>query len=425
MAFMREYLLIWKKKRSYFIRPLSKLHLPAKTAIFFLIFIASPYRLIQVVSSMRSESATLPLKIGKKIFDFFGQSEFRKRSISFFLLLCAPLLDAQLPAPFRGLELPFQYQEKSFETLVLERREEIASLNKRWSDKLKASEHEAFFTLFAKGELRESSTGSGGTYILYDSEEVARYVIQPTDEDLLCLHNKAKASCLDNRAMRTRLHIPPYYSAQTKSLSYDLATLLHLQAVTPPTFLAILSHPLFFDCNDILQTPIGETTREKLCAVQSFWPDIDNLHDLAEKWLASGVTDESLLDLIYQESFEDLYLFIWLIYDTDAHAGNLFAQKGTDDRYLLCKLDNALSFPDHNTGLYNALFFLPNAHLLPSKRLKERLEGLCFEAINELFTFYERESAAKPFWQRVEKLKALLDDHTLNFRQIDQNLLQP
>ena len=69
------------------IRPLSKLALSAKIALFFLIFIASPYRPIQVVSSMRSKSAMLPLKIGKKIFDFFGQSEFRKRSIFLFTML--------------------------------------------------------------------------------------------------------------------------------------------------------------------------------------------------------------------------------------------------------------------------------------------------------------------------------------------------
>ena len=59
----------------------------AKPALFPLIFIASPHRPIQVALSMRLKLAKLLLKIRGKIFDFFGQSELRKRSIIACLLI--------------------------------------------------------------------------------------------------------------------------------------------------------------------------------------------------------------------------------------------------------------------------------------------------------------------------------------------------
>ncbi len=60
---------------------LCNFHLPAKTALFPLIFIASPHRpnLGRLVNATRASK--LALKTRKKIFGFFGQSELRKRSI--------------------------------------------------------------------------------------------------------------------------------------------------------------------------------------------------------------------------------------------------------------------------------------------------------------------------------------------------------
>ncbi|NGX59080.1 MAG: hypothetical protein KR126chlam3_00224 [Chlamydiae bacterium] len=319
--------------------------------------------------------------------------------------------------------------------MALQRREEIHAIKEHWKAKIPSFElislqRELDF-LLETGSLQPSDHGCGAAYFLKDEQGKPLYVIKPLDEDILCLNNRKHfASPYNNRAFRVRAEIPLYRTVQAEALSFAVAHLLGLENQTPPTHLAIISHESFFDITDNLKeeeksqylSKMGLPQREKLCSVQTYLAETKNLYDLVEDCLNNNLTDKDILPLIDHASFENLCLLIWLLYDTDAHAGNLYVKKSPQGIYHLLKIDNGLTFPNANSHLLNALYFFPHAKSPLSKRMCTIIENLPIEEIIEKIHLYEMDDALDAFLQRVEILQTLAKDTNYSLREIDMRL---
>lgn len=304
-----------------------------------------------------------------------------------------------------------QLDESELSDLISSREKEIEELTKHWKEKLKGKNSNFDGTLIPIG------IGDGSTYFLYDKENMPCYVIKPVDEEVFCLNNpKSYASPYFNAAYRVRDHVPLYRTAQTAALAYEFAAILGFGHLTPKTEVGIVSSDQFYS----LGKHVG--VQEKLCSVQDYVPLKDSLYILADKWVKEEAPDEIITTLIDTEDFENLSLFIWLIYDTDAHAKNIYALKNDAGIYRLIKIDNGLAFPNKNSGLLNALYFLPHAKKTPSKRLRTLIENLPIEDLVRAIRYYEMDGALPAFYQRVQLLQNVIKGENLSFREIEQSL---
>jgi hypothetical protein len=206
----------------------------------------------------------------------------------------------------------------------------------------------------------------GSAYFLLDQDQIPRYVVKFEETSTPTAHAEALAS--------------------------SLAQLIGLGHLTPETHLTHI--------------------QERVCSIQPYLSDIENLRKLAEGWLEQGITNEQLLSLIDQTDFEDLFLLILLYYDTDAHANNIFARKDEAGVYHLIKLDNGLTFPNKNRKLFNSLYLLPHARKKFSQHSIQIIETLPMDKIEELFIQFEMEEALEAFVERVEILEKL-KNHTM------------
>ncbi len=319
--------------------------------------------------------------------------------------------------------------------MILERREEIQAIKEYWKAKIPFIEspdlQKQLLFLLKTGTLQASNHGCGAAYFLSNEQGIPQYVLKPIDEDILCLNNRKQfASPFNNRSFRVRNGIPLYRSAQAETLSFAIARLLGFEHLTPPTHLAVLSHEEFFDITDNLKKEerniylpkMGPPDREKLCSVQTYLAETKNLHDLVEDCLKNDFSDDEILHLIDYESFENLCLLIWLFYDTDAHAGNLYAKQDSKGVFHLLKIDNGLTFPDTNSHLLNALYFFPHAKSPPSPRICKIIETLPIKEITALIHLYEMDDALHAFLQRVEILQLLVKETSYSLRDIDIRL---
>ena len=315
--------------------------------------------------------------------------------------------------------------------MIQSRKAEIKAIKAHWKEKVPTFEdplfQEELGQLSQSGSLTPSDQGCGAAYFLKDSEGAPRYVIKPFDEDILCLNNRKHfASPYNNRAFRVRVDIPLYRTAQAEALSYAIAKLLKLDRLIPATHLAIFTHPSFYDFGEKLKPAdqanlyalVGAPDREKLCSVQKYVPDIEDLYHLVELWLEEGLSEQEILEQIPMDDFEDLVLLIWLLYDTDAHAGNLYVQKMKQGPYRLIKIDNGLTFPEKNSYLQNALYFFPHANRPLSARALHWLRNIPIEKITELIRFYELDKTLDAFYERVEILQKLADKSSYTMREI-------
>ena len=316
---------------------------------------------------------------------------------------------------------------------ALERREEIAAIKMRWKEKISQIEDPSFLEeldmLVKTGSLIPSEQGCGSAYFLLDQEGNTLYVVKPLDEDIFCLNNnKQFHSPFNNRAYRVRKDIPLYRSVNAEVLSYALAKALGLDHLTPTTHLAVIHHKAFFDITDPipLSSPfceqVGKADKEKFCSVQTYQQGAQTVYSLVEKWIEQGSTTDEILAALDSTNFEELILLIWLLFDTDAHAGNLYIKTDEVGKNFLFKIDNGLTFPDKNSHLVNALYFFPQAEYSFSQRLKKKIETLPIDTLKELFTLYEMESAQEAFLERVQVLQELVKDSKYSLREIDLRL---
>lgn len=241
-----------------------------------------------------------------------------------------------------------------------------------------------FYTCLQTGALLPAER----TYFLLDQNRDPKYVIKPNDE----------------RIVQVKAHIPLFRTAQAEALSSAFASILGMNRLTPETHLAKIS-----------------LSEEKLCSVQVYVSDVQTLFQIANEWLKQNVSDEQLLTLIDQTDLEDLFLLIWLLYDTDAHARNIYAKKDASGIYHLIKFDNGLTFPDKNGGLFNALALLPQAKNQLSARIINQIQNLPVEKLTKQILFFEMEDALKAFLERVKTLQELVKT-PYSFREINSHL---
>jgi hypothetical protein len=71
------------------------------------------------------------------------------------------------------------------------------------------------------------------------------------------------------------------------------------------------------------------------------------------------------------------------------------------------KIDNALSFPERNTDLLNALSLLPSAQEKLSDRAKALIAALPLGELIDLLHWYEMEHAVRALKERVSALQEL------------------
>lgn len=318
--------------------------------------------------------------------------------------------------------------------MIRERRKEIQEIKNHWKAKIPSIESAAvqieLEKLLKTGSLSSTQYGCGAAYFLCDQKGDPIYIVKPIDEDILCLNNRKHfASPYNDKIFRVRDGIPLYRTAQAEALAYIFAKHLGFEHLTPTTYLAVLRHDAFFDLIDNveenspeLKEEMGQADREKLCSVQTYIPDIVNLYDFVENCLKENLSDKQVHNLIDSESFENLSLLIWLLFDTDAHAGNLYMRKQEDGKYTLLKIDNGLTFPDTNKHLLNALYFFPHAKLPPSKRLCNIIQNLPIKEMLESMHLYEMDEAKESFLERVEVLQKLTQDPVYTLRDIDTRL---
>ncbi|MDN3507199.1 MAG: hypothetical protein P0S96_08220 [Simkaniaceae bacterium] len=312
-------------------------------------------------------------------------------------------------------------EKEDLADLIALRRTEINKQKEHWKDKIPSIEDPALTAhlcaLLLTGTLEPSDHGCGGAYFLKSASGVPKYVLKPIDEDVLCLNNRKQfGSPFNTRAFRVRDHIPLYRTAQAEALSYAISLLLGFEELTPPTHLAIISHEAFFDIED------RPGTKEKLCSAQSFLTDVENLLPFIQNCLKENYSEETILHLVDSENFENLCLLIWILFDTDAHAGNLYVKQNEDTSFTLLKIDNGLTFPDKNAQLLNALYYFPHAKLPLSERLRSLIANLPADEICKLIQLYELDEAIDAFLERIEVIQKLAQNPNITFRDVDVRL---
>jgi hypothetical protein len=231
------------------------------------------------------------------------------------------------------------------------------------------------------------SINAAPIYFLVDQDQTPQYVIKP-----------AEPNCL-----KLREHIPCQRTAQAEALAFALANTLGLAHLTPETYLAVI--------------PFGSS--EKLCSVQQYIPNMENLRELAQEWLDADISDEELIQFIDPISFQEQFLFILLLYDTDAHANNIYAIRDDNGVYFLIKIDNGLSFPNKNRQLFNSLYLLPQSRSPFSERIVELIQTLPMEKLKEQFDHFEMQNSYPAFEERVAILQALTKENHYTMREID------
>lgn len=322
-----------------------------------------------------------------------------------------------------------QHHEQ-LEPLIKKRREEIAEIKQHWKEKLDQQPPSPFIdeveTLLKEGSLTRSTTGRGCAYLLTDKSGNYAFIIKPFDEEILCLNNaKGFASPYHDEIFRVRQSIPLYRSMLAEVLAYKFADILDLSHFIPETHLGIIEHKAFFDLSEHFpnETSLQERpAREKLCSIQRYLNGVNDLHSYVLSWLDQHWSEQDILNSLSQESMEDLFLLIWLLYDTDAHSGNIAASEGENGTIDLYKFDNGLTFPDHNERLLNALRFFPHAHYPLSNRLKDSILNLPVTQLLNAMHEMEMEDACPAFVERVTVLKALIEDPSRTLADVDLHM---
>lgn len=306
--------------------------------------------------------------------------------------------------------------EKELQEMMLERDREIETIKNHWKEKIHREEHPEFYaevlSLFPKGSLISVEQGYGSAYLLNDEKQTPRFVIKPFDEDLFCLNNqKGFASPYLDPRFRVRENIPLYRTAQTEALTFEVASLLGVAHLTPKTHLMIITHENFHSI-------LHKAKLEKLCSVQEFIPNLKNLRDVIENSLEEK---SKIFESFHSEEIENLFIFIWCIYDTDAHAGNFYVTKDQQGKPHLWKIDNGLCFPNKNTHLLNILYLLPQAKEILSCQGKGRIKYLPVEKIINKMKYYELEDTIPAFEKRIALLQSIAEKN-LSLREIDLRL---
>jgi hypothetical protein len=322
--------------------------------------------------------------------------------------------------------------KESLFALVQKRREEIFLQKEYWKEKIQPSDGKLEYYLI-KGSLVPSDEGAGAAYFLWDEDDHPRFVIKPCDEEIYCLNNrKGYGSPFSDVEHRVCEDIPLYQSAQTDFLAYKVAQLIGCSAITAKTTLSLIFSDSFHDCYDTLTAEEkknfpAQPVKEKLCSVQEYLEDTHSFLEILYKWMNEGKSDEEIMECIDQDDYEDANIFIWTMFDNDAHSANLrtYVKRITPDGkeiYGLKKIDNSLSFPEKNTGLYNFLIALPNSQYTLSERAKKLIADIPIAEITAEMTSLGLEASVPAFLERITLLQSLARQSDLSIEEINYQL---
>ena len=333
-----------------------------------------------------------------------------------------------------------QLKELELLPLIHERRLELYEQKEHWRAFVNANhlgKDGQFYTQIENalnnGKLIPNSLGAGSSYFIVDSQGTEHFVVKPVDGDVYCLNNhKGFGSPFNDSDHSFRESIPLYRSAQTDAFCWEVASLVGLVGSTPRTVLSILKDSEFYDFSlelkeeikDRLLQEAGMPDAEKLCSVQEFIPDSQNLIELLHQFYSEGLTDEEIAGRFDQDDFEQVCLLLWLFFDNDAHGGNFLAYvKRTDAMgnkiYGIKKIDNNLSFPEKNIQYIDILAWIPNALLPISPRLKQKIAHLPIEQILQRMDDYELFNCKEAFKERLEIIKTLAQREGITLAEID------
>lgn len=332
-------------------------------------------------------------------------------------------------------------QDKLF-PLIKQRREELFVQKETWRPFV-AKEQGKDLTFYAQiekelttGTLIPHPSGAGGAYILNDASATPRFIIKPGDEDIFCLNNrKDNASPFNDSDHQFRSDIPLYRSAQTDALCWEIAQLAGLEKATPKAVLALIESPEFYDFTlrlnpeekALFLTETGTIDPEKLCSVQEFIPDSQDLTELLHQFYAADLSDKEISACFDQTDFEEVCLFLWLIFDNDIHGANFRVFVKSIDAtgkkiYSLKKVDNSLAFPEKNTGYSSILIWLSNALVPLSDNLKQKIANLPVAAILEKIDTYGLPTRKRAFIERLEILQTLSQNEGITLAEMDLRL---
>lgn len=325
-------------------------------------------------------------------------------------------------------------------SFVQRRREEIAAQKERWRrqvEELWQSEpliEQELKPLLRKGRLERCSLGVNGCYFLLDKSGNPCWVVKP-EEGAMTLNNPVEnSSPFRDPAFRMRPFLPPYDTPIIEYCAYEIARIAGFSELIPRTLLAIIERKEFYDLSEELEGELrqrflrmtGAADREKLCSVQRYLPDAEELGELVQEWLKRELPEEEMASLINQESFERANLLVWLLFDTDAHSGNFLALWDEESwQYHIVKVDNGYCLPLRNNDLRNFLYHLPNADLPLSTALVEKVLFLPVEPIVQLLKSWGLESRVYALRERVRTLKlALRENPSLSIAALDERIQQ-
>ncbi len=291
-------------------------------------------------------------------------------------------------------------------------REKLASQKEHWASFIQEMNPPHFPPYY---QIIPNKNGCGSSYFVIDGEGIPRYVLKVVDEDIFCLNNQKGFASYELGDL-VRDGIPLYRSAQTDALAYETACLIGVESITPRAWMGIYSSRNFFDITDHLRSEeyekfialTGEPSKEKLCSLQEFIHGARDLGEVYYDYEAEG--KPFILD---QEDLENVNLFLWTTYDTDAHIFNLMVYpKGKDLEgniiWGLQKVDNGLCFPEKNTGFRNALAYIEQSAKQISSTLREKIANIPVEEICDRIKKYEMDAVIPAFRERIEKLQSFV-----------------
>ena len=296
-------------------------------------------------------------------------------------------------------------EKKEITHLVQERKKHLKTIKDIWNDKVLAGDVSLQAQIRPEFTLTPIDSGCGGAYYVKQSG-VITHVIKPLDEDIFCINNrKGYANISEHKEMRIREGIPLYQSHLRDVAAYKIAKVLGLDSITPETTASILKSNEFYNFQDTLGKKDEDfswlkdsPSHEKLCTVQKFVPDANELME---------VYKTATFD---QDDFEKACLLLWITGETDGHFGNFLSSiKKYDEEgnpiHSIIKVDNGLCLPEKNGEFTNHLLYLPNATYPISPELRKTILEFDGELVVNILKDLGLENTVDACRERIRQLK--------------------
>ncbi len=329
-----------------------------------------------------------------------------------------------------SLRTQIEVHEKRLDQLVKERNGLIGNMEER------------VHTLMREGSIEKVPGGKSGVYFLCDAEGVRRFVIKPSDEEMLTLNNPklfATPFTRGNDIANPRPGVSTYSGVQNEEMATLVAEHLGIADSTVRSEQMVLTSDTFHDFTDSLTGDrsefhelYGAPDREKLCTVQEFIPDasdvglllLTSLNKDQDEFMSidresrDALERESLPKNINQTMFEHAVILSLVCGEVDGNAGN-YLLATTDDPQTntrnIYKIDNAATFPSHNEAIETGANWVLNAYEKPiTGETREMVSKIDVRALEKLMRQrgYSQD-AIKSMKARVATMKDFANEETL------------